>query len=57
MCACGNNKVNPLVSILILSYRNLDGIFTTLDSILAQDYPNIEHWMALSEEAPAAAQC
>lgn len=42
MCACGNNKVSPLVSILILSYRNLDGIFTTLDSILAQDYPNIE---------------
>ena len=32
----------PLVSVLILSYRNLDGILPTLDSVLSQDYPNIE---------------
>lgn len=32
----------PLVSVLILSYNNLDGILPTLKSILSQDYPNIE---------------
>lgn len=31
-----------LVSVLVLSYRNFDGIWNTLHSILAQDYPNIE---------------
>lgn len=32
----------PLVSVLVLSYRNFDGIKPTLLSILDQDYPNIE---------------
>lgn len=32
----------PLVSIAVLSYRNFDGIYCTLDSIFAQTYPNIE---------------
>lgn len=37
-----NDSAQPLVSILILSYRNTKGIFETLDSILKQDYPNLE---------------
>lgn len=32
----------PLVSVLVLSYRNIDGIWPTLESILSQDYPNLE---------------
>ena len=32
----------PLVSVLVLSYRNFDGIWNTLNSIVSQDYPNIE---------------
>lgn len=32
----------PLVSVLVLSYRNVDGIWPTLDSILSQDYPKLE---------------
>ncbi len=31
-----------LVSIIIISYKNLNYIFDTIDSILIQDYPNIE---------------
>lgn len=36
------NVDSELVSILVLSYRNVDGLFPTLESILEQDYPNIE---------------
>lgn len=32
----------PLVSVIVLSYRNVEGITPTLLSILDQDYPNIE---------------
>ena len=32
----------PLVSIIILTYRNHDYIFETLDSVFRQNYPNIE---------------
>ena len=34
--------MKDLVSILILSYKNVDDIFETLDSIFMQDYENIE---------------
>lgn len=33
---------DKLVSVIVLSYRNIDGIMDTLDSILEQTYPNIE---------------
>lgn len=42
MALFGENEEAPLVSILVLSYRNVDGLFPTLESILEQDYPNIE---------------
>lgn len=38
-----------LVSVLILSYRNLSRVFPTLDSILAQDYPALE--LVFSDDA------
>lgn len=31
-----------LVSIILLSYKNLDGVYETLESIFMQDYPSIE---------------
>ncbi len=31
-----------LVTIIVLSYNNLDGVYETLDSIFIQDYPEIE---------------
>ena len=31
-----------LLSILLLSYNNLDGVYRTLDSVFAQDYPVLE---------------
>lgn len=31
-----------LVSILLMSYNNLDGLYPTLDSVFSQDYPEIE---------------
>lgn len=34
--------INKLVSVIILSYRNIKGIFDSLDSILMQTYPEIE---------------
>ena len=42
MQAYGNSEESPLVSVLVLSYNNLDGVFPTLESVLSQDYPNIE---------------
>lgn len=42
MNSSSSNKETPLVSVLILSYKNLDGIFATLDSVASQDYPNLE---------------
>ena len=33
---------NKTVSIILLSYKNLEGIYETLDSIFIQDYPEIE---------------
>lgn len=38
----GKDNEYPLVSIIILSYKNLNYIFDTINSILTQDYPNIE---------------
>ncbi len=35
-------KTNGLVSIILLSYKNLNGVYETLDSIFMQDYPSIE---------------
>ena len=32
----------PLISIIILSYKNYHYIYEALDSVLCQDYPNIE---------------
>lgn len=34
--------MNPLVTIIVLCYRNFRYVYQTLDSIFAQDYPNIE---------------
>lgn len=34
--------MDKLVSMLILSYRNIDGIYETVDSVLKQDYSRIE---------------
>lgn len=34
--------MKPLLSFCILTYRNFDGIFETLDSLFEQDYPQIE---------------
>lgn len=46
----------PLVSVLVLSYRNIDGIYLTLDSILTQDYPNLE--IVISDDAsPGFSDC
>lgn len=42
MTECESNAASPLVSVLVLSYRNIEGITPTLDSIMSQDYPNIE---------------
>lgn len=33
---------NKLLSFIIWTYRNFDGIYATLDSLFEQDYPNIE---------------
>lgn len=32
----------PLFSVIVLSYRSGDFLYTALDSVLAQDYPNVE---------------
>ena len=40
-----------LLSILVLSYNNLDRVYGTLDSIFQQDYPDIE--LVLSDDASA----
>lgn len=34
--------MRKLLSVIVLSYRNVDGIFATVESILKQDYENIE---------------
>lgn len=41
--------MNPLVSVIILSYRNVKGIYETLDSVLNQRYDNIE--IVISDDA------
>lgn len=33
---------NPLISIIIVSYNNYKYIYNAIDSVLSQDYPNIE---------------
>ena len=38
-----------LLSILLLSYRNLDRVYGTLDSIFRQDYPALE--LVVSDDA------
>ena len=38
-----------LLSVLIVSYRNLDGVYETLDSVFRQDYPAME--LILSDDA------
>ncbi len=40
-----------LVSVLILSYNNLDGVRETVDSVFRQDYPDVE--LVLSDDASA----
>lgn len=41
--------MGPLVSVIILSYKNIDGIFETLDSVLNQTYENVE--IIISDDA------
>lgn len=36
------NNANQLLSFIVLTYRNFDGIYETLDSLFNQDYPQIE---------------
>ena len=38
-----------LISFIILTYRNFDGIYDTLDSVFKQDYPMIE--IIISDDA------
>ena len=40
-----------LASVLVLTYNNMDGLYDTLDSIFAQDYPAME--VVLSDDASA----
>ena len=35
-------RVKGRISLLLLTYRRFDGVFTSLDSIFMQDYPDIE---------------
>ena len=37
-----NTSDNKMVSIILLSYKNLDGVYETLDSIFIQNYPELE---------------
>ena len=34
--------MDKLVSIVVATYKNIDGLYETLDSIFAQTYGNIE---------------
>ena len=44
-----NGETVPLVSMLVLTYNNIEGIYPTLDSIFAQRYPRIE--LVISDDA------
>ena len=37
-----NNEQNPLISVVVMTYKNQNCLYTTLDTILNQNYPNIE---------------
>lgn len=39
-------KQLPLISIITLTYKKFDTIFNTIESVLEQDYPNIEYIIA-----------
>jgi len=41
--------MKELVSVIVLSYKNIDGIYETVDSVLKQDYENIE--IIISDDA------
>lgn len=43
------NKMSKQLSMMILSYRNIEGIYETLDSVFVQDYDNIE--IVISDDA------
>lgn len=47
----GRKRSLRLLSILVLSYNNLDRVYGTLDSIFQQDYPALE--LILSDDASA----
>lgn len=32
----------PLISVIVMTYENIDNVYRTLDSVLMQDYPNLE---------------
>ena len=41
--------MRELVAVIVLSYKNVKGIYDTLDSVLSQDYENIE--IIISDDA------
>ena len=44
-----NTSNSPLVSVLVLTYNNIDGIYPTLDTLFAQRYPRIQ--LVISDDA------
>lgn len=44
-----NNEQNPLISVVVMTYKNQNGLYMTLDTILNQNYQNIE--LIISDDA------
>lgn len=39
-------QLRPLVSVVTLTYKNFDYIYKTIDSVISQNYNNIEYIIA-----------
>lgn len=44
-----NDTAVPLISVIILTYKDQDAVYRTLDTVFSQDYPNIE--LIVSDDA------